>query len=205
MARERRTTRKVPREVVAHHEAGHFVASFVLRSDADTGYATVTIVPDGQTLGAHHGEEGLGERPSTEAVENAIVQLFAGSAAEVKHSPKRRGSHARSAARSDDDQAETYLNWLRLNGKGRREKATGLRLRAENLIEDYWPAVVALADELLEHNVVTGDEATWIVAIAIGETARKALAKYRSSWVGKAETARLRGRKAAAGTAVGEA
>jgi hypothetical protein len=146
------------REVIAHHEAGHSVAAHVLRSGASMAYAEITVVPRGDTLGQHSGESGLGENPSPQEIENKIVELFAGYAAEVKHSPERQEA-ARGTASDDDQQAEVLFGWLGLKGDKLRERETWLRLRTKALIEEHWTATTALASDLLEHDTIEGDEA----------------------------------------------
>ena len=55
-----------------------------------------------------------------------------------------------------------------------------LPVRTEALIDEHWPCVVALASELQKRTSLDHDEATWIVAIAEGERAKKELGGYRT-------------------------
>jgi len=65
-------------ESIAHHEAAHYVASYVLRPDADR--YIVTIKPGSGYLGIMSGE---GPSPADDA-EPGIIELFAGYDAEKR-------------------------------------------------------------------------------------------------------------------------
>ena len=68
---------------LAYHEAGHLVAGFVL----GLGFGPTTIEPDGDYLGSAtvetpHDAWRRGESPTKKRVDDYIVVLFAGRAAE---------------------------------------------------------------------------------------------------------------------------
>jgi hypothetical protein len=54
-----------------------------------------------------------------------------------------------------------------------------LRAEADSLVDEHWPAVTALARDLLEHEEIDAYEAGCVVAIAEGKAAEGARADYR--------------------------
>lgn len=166
---------KQNRKHVAHHEAGHFVAAYFLGMHSST--FKVTIKPDGDAAGSNEGEYPIDDDPSLREIGHVCVKLFAGYEAEVRFDPKR-AKGARLAASHDDAQA---ARWLRLFGKKSEQTEKRLRREARSLVEEHWPAIEALAAELLKHETLDNYEAEWVVAIAEGEAAKRSLAEYREN------------------------
>jgi hypothetical protein len=173
----RQSTADEKLRAVAHHEAGHFVAAYFMQPGG-SDYASVTIQPSGDAAGLHSCEPP--PLDNEEQIERAIVQLYAGYAAQVRFDPSAEESAKRTAS-SDDAQAEEWLDLLRLTKPAKRARhVERLRRNAAGLVSDHWHAVVALANDLLERTTVRGEEAACIVAIAEGKEARRTLAAIRS-------------------------
>jgi hypothetical protein len=162
-------------EHVAHHEAGHFVAAYF--QGAHEHIDGITIVPAGDAAGENTGQYPLDDDSSEREIWRVIVHLFAGHAAELQFDPARKAG-ARITARDDDEKAGVFLRQLREKKSEQNKLEARLRSLASSLIDEHWPSVAALAQELLEHRKLDVDEATWIVAVAEGERAKKEL-EYR--------------------------
>jgi hypothetical protein len=171
---------KTAEESFAHHEAGHFVAAYIYAMHESI--TAVSMAADGDTAGANHGDGSLplAEYGSLEDVKHLIVGLYAGYAAEVKFDPSRK-EVARRTASHDDEEAERWIEALYPQRRERAERAQNLRFIAATLVSEHWPAVAALARELVEHRTLEGYEAAWIVAIAEGEQAKRALEEFRKA------------------------
>src|SRR5262249_22643663 len=122
--------------------------------------------------GANDGEHPLIEGSSPREIEAAIVQSLAGYAADIRFYPRGK-SRARARAGDDERDVAHFFRFLNLRGNRRAEREAWLRKVAADLVEKHWSAVSALAKELQEHRTLDGCEATWIVAIAEGESAKK--------------------------------
>jgi hypothetical protein len=170
--------KRLPRDVVAHHEAGHFVAAYVHATHESIDSVTIDLA--GTTAGVNSGEYPLCERPSVREIHNLIVGLFAGHAAEVRFDPSRdTDGTARPSSSGDDEKADTHLRWVCKSKKERAQLEDRLRRQARALVDEHWAAVVALAHELVLRTSLDVYEATWIVAIATGKEAKRDLAEYR--------------------------
>ena len=90
-----------------------------------------------------------------------------------------RKDEAREVAGGDDEHISIWLSWAVSGERSRAELEKRLRCEAKALIDQHWPSVVALAQELLVHTTLDVYEATYVVAIAEGERAKIALAEYR--------------------------
>lgn len=212
---------------VAHHEAGHYVAFLHLRANgSDAEFGTLTIVPDeeGGSLGRFAPLDGAPEgrlRPLTDEekaeyerqgwptdreieefdpkdIENYIVELYAGGAAELRHSPE--GESARwhlahpdadeeataesvgpfRAGQSDREKAEAWLAWVAPDRVARAELRDQLKHRAKDFVEEKWTEIVIVAGELMTWKTIDGYEAALAIRIAAGDTdAEIALEEYR--------------------------
>jgi len=167
------------RSWVAHHEAAHAVACLRLRPDA---VHAVTIVASGSTLGQVYGEHPLGSGrydehtrmwvPDVPVVEAAIIELLAGYFGAVRSgcppvSAKRHSS-------DDDEQVAALLEYTR----GTRRTFRG---KAERFVEREWQAIVAVAQELLQHETLDDVEVELIADVSRLQEARADLMSYRHS------------------------
>lgn len=189
---------KTPLEQIAHHEAAHYVAAYVLRPDA-TRYG-VTIVPDGTYLGRSDSDDSGtfnedGEEMITADETGAmLIELYAGWAAQHRYAPD-----ASSDSRAGDDlQAITWLYLLESESALNEEPALHAkydwmgtpqaeaaearwRTRADDFVAQHWATIEALASELLKHGRLDATEADMVCALARGEPDATAedLALYR--------------------------
>lgn len=158
-------------EEVAHHEAGHAVASYAL-GRFDSVYR-VTIVPTNDYLGI---VDGSFDDDGTQAcVEDHITGLYAGFAAQVRfdHVSEER---ARAGASDDDAKADDLMRFLPREGADE----SVFRDRAASLVEQHWPKIEALARQLLVHRTLDQSECEFIFEAANGdESALTALSSYR--------------------------
>jgi ATP-dependent Zn protease len=167
----KKKTGKSELECTAYHEAGHAVAHLLLGG----AVRQVSIVPDaGRARLGHCRRYHLPSfRPDIDngpkalpRVEREVVAYFAGGIAEAHF----RGRHCRSGARRDmeaafdlacrvcasDEEAEKFLAWLYVRAKG--------LITAER----HWPAVEAVARELLARRTLSGAAARAAFASALG-------------------------------------
>lgn len=94
-------------------------------------------------------------------VEEAIIELYAGRAAELHFAPANEDTRRLLGSASDDERAESLGRSLPGEWTPARERQ--LRERAGALIRDNWPLVEAIARELLVHRALDGDEVSLIV------------------------------------------
>ena len=161
------------RTLTAYHEAGHYVAAYVSGRHIHT-YG-LTITPLGRSLGSVSGE--CPDLSDARAIEDEVVQLYAGHAAVVYGFP---GHHdwSRAGSGGDDEQADALLCHL---DQPEEEAEARLRARAADLIAEHWHLVEALAADLLENETVDADEAEYVLLTAEGDPgAAEALAMYRA-------------------------
>jgi Peptidase family M41 len=162
----RQKRRKPPSdlECVAYHEAGHAVAAYNLKRR----FNYVTIIREDDTLGQCRFTPYKNFRPDiysdnkTKArVEQAIVMLFAGAAAENKLAGKRnragedddfqKAVNLAASQCGSDEEVGAYLNWL------------WVRTRVLLDLPWLWAAVEALAQELLKYRKVSYQKACKII------------------------------------------
>lgn len=96
-----------------------------------------------------------------EDVENEIVILYAGAAAELMFDPSRRRA-VRAGARSDDAKARDLLRLY----LGRPDREAELRQRAKTLVAAHWHDITVLATALLHQKWFDGAVAECILDIA---------------------------------------
>jgi len=78
------------REATAHHEAGHFVATYILRGDEGAEHYTVTIKPRSDTLGSNDGDAPPAfQSGDPDECEAAALEMFAGYAAHIRLEPSQ--------------------------------------------------------------------------------------------------------------------
>ena len=132
---------------IAYHEAGHAVAAFAL--DIPVLYAT--IVPDGEN-------EGHVQFADQEvSVQDVATVALAGPAAQ-EHGQRRKGPNA-SDYLTDVMNALACLREVLPEGEATRW-GRYLEQRAKDIVtsEAYWPAVEAVAKELVQHRKLTGKQ-----------------------------------------------
>jgi ATP-dependent Zn protease len=147
-------------ESTAYHEAGRAVAAFVLR--LKIGRRGVTIVPEKERdmLGYANIAAQLTERPDcvisarTRApIEAWAVAHLAGDVAERKFNGRRRfGGH------SDLLQASDLLEYISTSVEQFDARLRVAYVGGRDLIEDSWPSVQAVAEELLRKRTLSSNE-----------------------------------------------
>lgn len=162
----RRVARKAEKalQATAYHEAGHVV----IRWHEQLGPPEVaTIIPEGDVLGRVKGE-GLpkGYEPyedsmdDPEPIEKEIRELLAGPIAQKRFDPE---GFDKDHAGSDWDMAVKWA--LHLGGDQETTEALlhQLETQAKDILDRLWDCVVAVADALLEHKELSGDEVWEII------------------------------------------
>lgn len=164
-------TNSVSRDVIAHHEAGHAVAGLVL----GVPFAAVRIVPgeDGKISVPLKTSPWTGPRPASNPGEFAdeewaglsrsdegweawkkrdndsyAIFCLAGKAAQLEYAGE---------ASEEDAKADYSFIAHRLSDCQRR--IGELEQAARALVREYWPAVQAIAAELLDRSVLSAAEA----------------------------------------------
>jgi ATP-dependent Zn protease len=159
----RRRRRKY--ESTAYHEAGQVVAAFELK--LKIGRRGATIVPDKErdTLGYANIAAQLRERPdcATNARTRARIEAWAvahlaGDVAERRFNSRRRfGGH------SDLSHASDLLEYISTSVEQFDARLRVAYVGARDLIEDNWPSVRAVAEELLRKKTLSADEVAKLV------------------------------------------
>jgi ATP-dependent Zn protease len=145
---------------VAVHEAAHFVIGFVLATGMKH---SVTIEPAGDIEG-----EASGEFPNVP--DDGAVEFLAGLIAQRRVDPHVDPS----VAHDDEVQAAELLQLGTLSVKSARE-------RAEHLVSPHWSDIKVLAEELVRHRTLDGEEAELIIEAARGDRdPRQALTALRA-------------------------
>lgn len=151
-------------ERTAYHEAGHAVAAFCQNKKLHK--VSIKADQDKGLLGYSRNTLGIGEAITYSdedryllRVTQEITIMFAGVLAEREHT---QGRHNWEGAASDmhaandlalrivsDEECYPYMRWV--------------RVRTRRLIMRRWPAIEALAQELLVREQMTGVEATKLI------------------------------------------
>lgn len=151
-ARSRAAHRRKQR--TAYHEAGHAVACFVL----DRTFGSVTVVPSGHYLGfVSEVDAVIAPQPGVVDIHDVIIDL-AGNAAE-----RRFAGRGSSWARADHNHALDRLRGVASDGHSYLHDDSplvasilrGAEKATEQLVEDYWTAIVALAEALMQRDTMT--------------------------------------------------
>lgn len=160
----------IDREVVAHHEAGHAVAAHVLGLTVDR----ISIVADGDAAGqvihdygcnmneVLYEDDGIRQW----ALERAAIASLAGEVAQRRYRPDSVDPD-----HGGGDRVHVHQILDHLAGEADQELrdawATLLLLRAERLVEAYWPRVEWLASVLVSQTTIEGaDEIGHVIADA---------------------------------------
>lgn len=179
---------KIPKRLIAAHEAAHFVAGFKL--NAEEWRYGVSIVRRGDTLGIATGEGNcyLSATDTGEflvipsKVEDKVVELYCGYAAMTLLRPECR-REARLCSSDDDRQAHDLLErLLKLSGRSLSDTKRRLRRRATRFVKSHRDAILAVARELLDHDEIDFVWAELVVGASEGDAdARKDLPRYRAT------------------------
>lgn len=150
------------REAAAYHEAGHFVAKAVLMPDV--WCLRVTIVPGGSVLGESEGLEDCrtGVTPSLHQVLPIATVLFAGGAAELRHTRDRNSAELRSL--DDVREARQLLRTVEHGGAKVAIMEEQSRACADEILAQHWDDVEVIARALLQHETLDGEEAEGMIA-----------------------------------------
>jgi ATP-dependent Zn protease len=157
--------RRRKHEGTAYHEAGHAVAACVLR--LKIGKRGVTILPEKERnmLGCANIAAQLRERPdcATSARTRARIEAWAvahlaGDVAERKFNGRRSfGGH------SDLLHASDLLEYISSSVEQFDARLRVAYVGAQDLIEDNWESVQAVAEELLRKRTLSADEVAKLV------------------------------------------
>jgi hypothetical protein len=169
---DRSLTRK-ERKVIAHHEAGHAVVAHALKLRVTKIRIGVEeIERDGVmrtaggsvTLSGDHLRAGVGGDAAAivaRAVAQAnLISTLAGPAAQRKYAPRSRVPYA---ARFDDDDADDLAVLLARCPAGETALRRFAYREAAALVAAEWPAVEALAAELMTRDEISGEEMIEII------------------------------------------
>ena len=157
----------------AYHEAGHVVATWLF------GYGSaierVSIIPKEDFLGVLQGGSPLSnmdpdrdKSPEVlEALENDVVILYAGPAAQKQYSPD--SWHDFHGAKDFDDANDLVSRYS--GGDLETEEALQKKLykQAERLIQEHWEEVEAVAKVLLQRKELIGQEAVRVLETFTGK------------------------------------
>lgn len=150
---------------VAYHEAGHAVVALALGRPVHR----VSVRPSEQWLGRCEFQKGTWRR-SQDPVETEILIMLAGLAAESRHS----GRYAWDGAERDL-WAVRELTERRASGTKQFERLERRLLdKTEHLLDQpgLWPAVEAIAAELLQHTTISGRSARHHFDLSLAKAAR---------------------------------
>lgn len=157
------------RESTAYHEAGHAVVAYRLGLVVDS--TTIRPDPAKETLGVSL-SEGPWMNGSTD--DDQITVLYAGLAAERLVEP---GAQVEDGAFGDYEQAAVL--------HGLESRPAHLEERAATVVAEHRAAIEAVAQALLEHETLPGDEAAVVVdCVDEGLDWRVELLRYRALRVG---------------------
>ena len=157
--------RHTRQQETAHHEAGHAVAAWWFGQLKKRDY--VTIVADGAAGSRGHfrnpprfiseveRESGMNGRTTLQA-EKFIMGCLAGNAASCRYKNRKRRYLV--GGRSDREQAVEVLSHLVESNEELRLYFRLLQVRAENLIDRFWPEVEAVAERLLLEKRLNGEQ-----------------------------------------------
>ncbi|MBI4695505.1 MAG: hypothetical protein HY749_15925 [Gammaproteobacteria bacterium] len=157
----------------AYHEAGHAAADLIL-GHYSMGVSIVAKPEDGSRGRAV--ADGLDEF-STAGVANIVVALLAGAEAQrrVMRPCKRSAAWIRRGG-GDNRQIQRHERILRVRG---RDPIPALRERTRALLSEHWDFVEMIAEALLEHRVLHGDEVNLLHDIYRGDAEARDLTVMR--------------------------
>jgi hypothetical protein len=157
----------------AYHEAGHAVVGWRLYGIRKRG---ASIIPDldAGSLGHVHARVVLGGRPDVTPsgsvrlkVENQVIGLLAGAEAQRKYNPRSLRNYGHS---SDYQRAIDLLSYFTSGNEELGLYFKLLRLRSRRMVDRLWPAIKAVAAELLIKKSLPGPEISKVIHSALGIT-----------------------------------
>jgi hypothetical protein len=162
-------------KAIAYHEAAHVVVPLRVMGSADATY--ISIVPREDSLG-QVGEIGTFiDHGNPDHIRANVISLYAGAVA-----ARRVDSAAEDHGGSDDDESAR----AQLRAVGWEPLEPELRREAERQVDELWPEIAAVGDELLRVQVLNDDEVEHIAdAVREGRDPGADLAEYRQCcwWV----------------------
>jgi hypothetical protein len=157
------------RRVTAHHEAAHAVVLY--RTNGHAG-EVVSIVADIDENRLGYASDGWSDSFSKTDAEGTVLSCYAGGHAQ-RIIDGDRGDHG---CWSDDDEALAVLTaW------GWESREAEFRARALELVRQHWAEIVAVAEDLLTHDVLEGSEVEMIADAVAGDPDAD-VAEYRRLW-----------------------
>jgi hypothetical protein len=154
-------------EIIAYHEAGHALIAILLGAEV----RQVTIEPDNDDGPARHGDTQVVWRRSTLSdqafAERAVQVCLAGPVAEMIYSgdPYHPGLVAEWAA----DWKGAWQAAALLHPQEQKRLAylerTSIQLYHQLKSDNLWPALASLADHLLAHETLEGEQVEEIVSV----------------------------------------
>jgi len=170
----------------AIHEAGHFVTTYRLFPDLYPGHVSIIRDDEEGSLGHHLSGESpewmFAKRDGVvqpERVEDWIVMLYAGVAAQLQFEPATGAT----GGSNDDELAAGYMSkWLGVADQSRAEVEARLRQLAAAVVKKHWTEIEAVAEELLHHPRLDGEEGQMVADIAAGQEGctREGLERFRA-------------------------
>jgi hypothetical protein len=169
-----------PNRVIAHHEAAHAVVLYRTMGVADD----VSIIPgpittsdEGDVVRTLGEASGYGDSSNRNHMKGRVLSCYAGGHAQRRCDP----AEGELGCETDDEIAAEVM---RQNGWEHREQE--FRARARDLVDQHWPEIVAVADELQRTPALDNVEVELIAdaAAGLGEAMSgdlaTALARYRA-------------------------
>ena len=158
----------------AIHEAGHAVACYRLTPTRYVGMVTIIPNEEKSHAGAYWGEEFWPDNTAEEA-QHEVMCLCAGYAACIAAGIDE--VEARQGCDSDFETTEELIrNWKLAPLKDQLRQTVELMQQPENT-----QAVSRLEKELLEHELLLGEEIDVLIDVADGEVSELELVQYRNN------------------------
>lgn len=151
---------RIPPSVVAHHEAGHAVASYFLALKIKR----VTIIPSGDSRGLlehwpmprwfHPELAEYGDVRHRYLIERHVQVFLAGPEAEARLIGRHNWKHGA----SDLDSAVSMLSYISGSGEETSARLRLSRIQADQIVRKHWTLIQRLAAVLVERKTMTGPE-----------------------------------------------
>jgi len=150
----------------AYHEAGHAAVALALRHPVQR----VSIKPNQLRLGACELRKSV-HGPLKDAVETEILILLGGVGAEARYT----GEYEWDAACEDLRHVRTLMGVRPSSDRQIKRMERRLLDKAEHILDQpgVWPAIERIAQELLQHETVSGRGVRHIFDLAVTQARRK--------------------------------
>jgi len=158
MKRRHRTPEAERRTAI--HEAAHAIAS--IRKGRT--FVSITVGPTEEDLGcvryrrtSRHrvGPDADMTLAAERAIEDSAVSSLAGGIAERRTARSNGVRSGRGTATADEATARETLSWLNENDRQTAAHLRLCRVRAEDLVQRWWPQILALAEVLLAERTMS--------------------------------------------------